>query len=172
MHGHHKLNIALPTFCWCAVGETDSPPLPCIFFLLNVGHFDICNCTDLFRSSSTPLLSSPADCNTKKTVARQSAWYLQKQFLLSVSMTPAGHSHRQNDGESCACAAGPGRSHPLQHRWALWDNYLCEGKYMLLLGSNVKPSKSSLNQAAPVSPSKLGFVSSTKQSMQNFWNSA
>lgn len=64
---HYKLNMAFPTFCCCAIGKSHSHPLSCIFFLRNVGHFDVCNCIDLFKSSRTPLLSFPADCNTKKT---------------------------------------------------------------------------------------------------------
>lgn len=87
-------NIILPTFCWCAVGENHSRPLSCIFFLLSIGHFDVCNCIDLFKNSRTPLLSFPADCNTKKTVVGQSAWCLWKQFLLSVSMTSTWDSVR------------------------------------------------------------------------------
>lgn len=143
------MNIALPIFCWYAVGENHSCPLSCIFFLLNVGHLDICNCIDLFKSRRTSLFSFPADCNARKTVRRQSAWYLWKEFLLSVSVTLTWDSHRQNDGESCACATGPGRSHPLH--WALQNSHIHEGEHIILslLHSNVKPSKSSLNQAAP-----------------------
>lgn len=49
------------------------------------------------------------------------------------------------------CATGPGRNHPLQRHWALQNSHLHEGEHIILplLSSNVKPSESSLNQAAP-----------------------
>lgn len=92
------------------------------------------------------LLFFPVDRNTRKTVVRQSAWCLWKQFLLSVSMTPTRDSHAQNDGESCVCAAGPGRSLLCNITELFGTTTYNEGKYILLslLGSNVKSSKSGL----------------------------
>lgn len=167
MQGHDKLNIALPTFCWCTVGKNHSGLRPASFFYVMSGILMSAIVLTCSKTAGPLLLSFPADCDTRKTVVRQSAWCLWKQFLLSISMTPTWDSHAQNDGESCTCTAGLGRSLPLQHHWALW-NHLHEDKYILLslLGSNVKSSKSSLNQAAPVSLSKLGVLSSTKQSTE------
>lgn len=66
MHGHDKLNVTFPTFWWYAVGENHSDPLSCTFFLLTVGHFDVCNCIDLFKNSKTPLLFFPSRLTPRK----------------------------------------------------------------------------------------------------------
>lgn len=61
---------------------------------------------DLFTVAILPTCSKAAaplcflsltigDYNTRKAVARQFAWYLWKQFLLSVSVAPTWASHRQ-----------------------------------------------------------------------------
>lgn len=90
--------MALPSSCWCAVRENHSPPLSSTFFFYWV--------LDLFTVAIVPTCSKAAaplcflsltiaDYNTRKAVARQFAWYLWKQFLLSVSVAPTWASHRQ-----------------------------------------------------------------------------